>query len=231
LDKAGVDARVGDGNCADADGLMMILHAAGVETELPGYCYSKIVDASDDARKALLARPFFTRDGRRLAELTDKSPVLYPGSFNPAHDGHFHCGDEYTVFQITTNAPHKPPLSLSDMLDRLHWLHGKRDVLFLDQGATYLEKARLFPGCTIIMGTDSLRTLLDPKWGHEIQPMLEEMSNLYVGFLVNPRGEDNVEEILQGVPKEYRYMFSSMPPSPYQDLSSTQIRESRNRGV
>lgn len=238
----GNDARGLDGRFSDEVALEVLLKSAGVELNLPSWQATQIQDVMPEARASFFERPFFRRDGTRLQAPVSQGLTMFPGAFNPPHEGHFYNADESVVFQITANTPrtvpqgvdeasvpHKAPLALGDMLDRLYWLRGKRDSLFLENSGTFLEKARQFPGTLFIIGSDTMSRILDPKWGHEVAPTLQEFHQLGVRFRVSMRNYDNHREILEGarVPERFWPMFQELPPSPYATLSSTKVREAK----
>lgn len=235
---SGRDKRGGDGAYADAVGLEVLLRAAGIRHKMPLSNHTHIIDADEAARQAFFAHPFFTRDGQRHPANHALGRTLFPGAFNPPHKGHFYSAGQDVVFQITANPPkdvashvqHKPSLSLVDMLDRYLHLEGLRDVLFLEEGSTYLEKARLYPGSAFVIGSDVVMRILDPKWGHEVEPMLEEFVSLNTRFEVGQKGDIKVPDVLALVPEPYRRLFSELPASPYPELSSRDIRAPKTPG-
>jgi nicotinic acid mononucleotide adenylyltransferase len=237
LPKEGAQRRYDDGRLADAVGISMLLAAAeGDLVKLQPFSDElNIGNAEHEALKALFVRPLFLRHGERSASPDGQSLTLFPGAFNPAHEGHFasariceqECEDMPVTFQITVNQPHKDPLSVSDILDRLHWLQGKTDVLIMKDGALYIEKARNFPGSSFLIGSDALTRMLDPKWGIPVDTLLTEFSELGTEFKVSMRGKDQYKEILDKMDEEFWHMFQELSPNPYPDISSTQIRATR----
>jgi hypothetical protein len=218
--KGGPTFRQSDGVLADRVGVKLLLVAIGL-TEIGDF---PIEDISGLARSHFFKRPLFTRYGRRF-ETPAGNLTLFPGAFNPPHDGHFGNAGEDVTFQITANPPHKPALTLTDMLGRIRHFRGKRDLLFTEDGALYIEKARRFPNSTFVLGTDALDRMLDPKWGIEVKPLLAEFASLGTKFLVTEchRSDGrNFSEI--PIPAEFKRMFTQLPPTPYADLSSTQKR-------
>lgn len=229
LPKEGEHVRARDGMIADTIGMELILAAARLHSESSEQLYLEATegkclrDITQIARNQFLQRPVFTRYGKRLEAPTGEGLTLYPGNFDPPHDGHFASAGEDVLFQISANPPHKPALSLSDMLGRVRHFLGKRDVLFMDGGALYRDKARRFPNSTFIIGTDALVRMLDPTWGVEPLTLLREFRELGTTFKVGLRNDDQFEDM--PIPHEFRDMFTPMPRTVYKDLSSTKIRE------
>jgi hypothetical protein len=228
LPKEGPYARGRDGNIANTIGMELILAAAGLIDEPTRVAYwtatdgQCLKDISEMAREHFFKRPLFTRYGKR-EEVPKGNLTLFPGNFNPPHDGHFANAGEDAVFQITANPPHKAALTLTEMLERVRHFRGKRDLLFTEGGALYLDKARRFPGSTFILGTDACERMLDPKWGIEVRPLLTEFADLGTKFKVATRGTDEFARLL--IPDAFRWMFTELPKTPFANLSSTQIRE------
>ncbi len=226
--------RMIDGSAhVDGTGVDLLFHA------VLGEPYKLAQDITEEARAHFFGRPLFTRYGQRLKHPTHGDPAqrlaLYPGNFNPPHAGHFAVSSEKTLFQVSAAPPHKPVLSLGDMLQRVCYLRGKRDVMFLPGAPLYIDKARLFPHATFILGADAMDRMLDPKWGMDIVPMLQEFVKLGTFFLVAPRGADTMVSVLSRHKKVVEYLhthqgkgrglFGHMQETQFKDLSSTQIRE------
>jgi ACT domain-containing protein len=101
------------------------------------------------------------------------------------------------------------------------------NVLFTEGDPLYLDKARKFPGRMLVVGADALIRMLDPEWGVEIEPMLEEFSKLQTDFfvfgrLVNGEFIRAVDAIREIKHLEHRRMF--VPMDERWDISSTEIR-------
>jgi hypothetical protein len=187
LDKSvGFDARVSDGHVADSLGLSLLCAVIDPEWD------ASFEDGTEYALERFYERPFFTSTGLRLPSAPD-GVVLYPGSYNPPHPGHFgvasaveRATDLPVVFHVTADGPHKDPLKIQGLLKRARMLRG-HDRLFTRGDALYIDKARRFPGSPIAIGADALMSMLDPKWGPSVLPMLYEMAQLGTRFYVADR--------------------------------------------
>lgn len=190
----GEGARISDGRFADSVGLSMLMQAVDPSWHDPSTA-DDCMDVSTSALERFFERPFFGKNGDRLAVLPEKV-VLYPGSYNPVHPGHLGLakavGDKAlrsVVFHVTTDGPHKSPLGLQDLLKRVRMLRG-HDRFFTRGDALFVDKARRFRGVPIAIGADSLLRMLDPKWGPSVMPMLYEMAQLGSRFYVAARTVD-----------------------------------------
>jgi hypothetical protein len=229
---AGTEARARDGAAADEAALRLLLVATGLEPE------GDHEDVTSLARARFFERPTFDDAGRRFA--TSKPPanaVLFPGAFNPPHEGHFAIArglDENegrrVVFAITTDPPHKPALSVAELLCRAKMLRGWARV-FTQGDPLYLDKARRFPGVPFVVGADALLRMLDARWGVAVDPLLAELRSLGTRFYVVGRLVDGAfvtcEDAMRRVPEAYRDLFVGAEGR--WDASSTAERE-RLRG-
>ncbi len=211
---AGAEDRLRDGASADALVQTLLERAEGEP-------------ATNLSRDLFFARPYFAESGRRSAWTPRPNRVLFPGTFNPPHAGHLEPAEMLrATFHVTADPPHKPRLSVPELVQRAKLLHG-RPRLFTEGDALYLDKARRNPNASFLIGTDALERLLDPKWGPEPIPMLYEIARLGCRFLVIERGESTLAGVLDRarVPNELRYaghLFATVPGR--WDMSSTELR-------
>jgi len=95
--------------------------------------------------------------------------ILFPGAFNPLHWGHERMAElaaaRYhapVTFELSMLNVDKPPLDFMDLADRLKQLTGKK--VLVSRAATFVEKARLAPGCVFVVGIDTLRRIAEPRY-------------------------------------------------------------------
>ncbi len=235
----GVEARANDGVIADAAAATLLLAAAGVGDT------TRHEDVTGQARERFFARPYFDETGHRfpLGSASVASPlpsrcVLFPGAFNPPHEGHFAIArqldrqrGERAVFAITTDPPHKPALTVGELLQRAKLLAG-HPRLFTQGDPLYLDKARRFPGLPFVIGADALIRMLDPKWGVSPEALLAELRATGTRFYVVGRIVDGVfvscEDALLHVPEAHRDLFVGAEGR--WDTSSTALREANLSG-
>lgn len=174
-------------------------------------------------------------------DLTRPCGIL-AGSFNPFHSGHRgmlevagHLLGVPVVLELTLVNADKPPLDYCSLSDRLATIPEDLPVI-LTRAATFVEKARLFPGATFIVGVDTLMRIVDPRfYGGEETAMLnalEELAAHDCRFIAFGRqiGDRFVTADQITLPPILRERCQSVPEHLFrQDISSTAIRQSRGQ--
>jgi Cytidylyltransferase-like len=170
--------------------------------------------------------------------------VLLPGSFNPVHEGHVSLArvaeemrQRPLAFEISVTNVDKPPLTGETVRRRVAQFAWKSPVE-LTRAPTFLEKSRLFPGTTFVIGADTAeRLFLSKYYGDDEDRMdlaLEEIANSGASFLVACRIDASgrvctLTDI--AVPRRYADLFIEIPKQRFRsDMSSTEIR-ARGRAV
>jgi hypothetical protein len=164
--------------------------------------------------------------------------VLFPGSFNPMHEGHVllaraaeELRQQPLAFEISVTNVDKPPLAGETVRHRLAQFAWKSPVE-LTRAPTFVEKSRLFRGTTFVIGADTAERLVAPKYyGDDEDQMhlaLEEIANSGGSFLVAVRidaaGRIRALNDIQ-VPRRYADLFTEIPEHRFRfDSSSSEIR-------
>jgi hypothetical protein len=164
--------------------------------------------------------------------------VLFPGSFNPMHEGHVllarvaeELRQQSLAFEISVTNVDKPPLAGETVRHRLAQFAWKSPVE-LTRAPTFLEKSRLFPGATFVIGADTAERLVAPKYYGDdelrMHTALEEIANSGSSFLVAVRidaaGRVRVLNDIP-VPRRYADLFTEIPEHRFRrDTSSSEIR-------
>ena len=182
-------------------------------------------------------------DGEVRAAAAPPRAVL-PGSFNPLHEGHLElarvAGAALGVpvaFELSVVNADKPALSAREVrrrLGRFAW-HGTVEVT---RAPMFREKARLLPGCAFVVGADTARRLVDPRYYRggpaEMTAALDEIVRGGGRFLVAGRVEPDGRFLTLGdvaVPAALASGFTAIPESRFRrDLASSALRAGGSRG-
>lgn len=232
-DRVGTRERKEDDEAAQGTAMAMLATALGqtvAEDIQP-------VDGQAMSRKLWFERPVH-RHGEHfplnyVAE-DSKQLLFIPGAFNPIHEGHENlimaaskASGLQPILSITANPPHKPHLTVPQMIAKVRALKGH--TVYFNQDPLFIDQARRFPGCSFAIGADAMDCMLDPKWC-PVEPMLAEFVKLGTKFYVSSRlvGDrymdvDAVCAKHGGIDLGYNiFRHVSVPRL---DISSTQLRE------
>ncbi len=164
-------------------------------------------------------------------------PVLFPGSFNPMHHGH---REMIAVAQDLLGAPvvcelsienvDKPPLDLLDIESRLAGMHGA--AVLVSTAPTFVEKARVAPGATFVVGIDTVVRIGDSRY-YGGDPTARDRAIAAIAsrgcrFLVFSREVEGALLTLQvaELPDALRALSQGVPPDRFlRDISSSGIRQ------
>jgi hypothetical protein len=203
--------------------------------------YAETAVAAGDAIDRLLAgehdRVTVQPDGKMMLSAPQPS-VLFPGSFNPIHEGHVllarvaeELRQQPLAFEISVTNVDKPPLAGETVRHRLGQFAWKSPVE-LTRAPTFVEKSRLFPGTTFVVGVDTAERLFGPKYYGDdegrMHAALEEIANARGSFLVAVRVDAAgrlraLSDI--PVPRRYADLFTEIPEHRFRsDTSSSEIR-------
>ncbi|MCE9545357.1 MAG: hypothetical protein K8T25_07560 [Planctomycetia bacterium] len=163
--------------------------------------------------------------------------ALLPGAFNPRHDAHremARMGSELlggpVAFELSLENVDKPLVDYCDLAQRVSQF-GPEETLWLTRAPTFVEKAKLFPGVTFIVGADTIRRIAEPKYyGDSIAARdgaIEQLVAARSRFLVFGRTEAGELCTLEqlNLPPALRGVCRAVPIEQFRmDISSTDIR-------
>jgi nicotinic acid mononucleotide adenylyltransferase len=227
--ESGRAARASDGDKADHLAFVALLDAVELPSEaasssVPGFTST---NADTLALERFHTHPLFRADGTRQG-VPQEVELAFPGTFDPPHEGHHGMAATVAavtgnkpVFWITAEPPHKAAVPLPELLRRARLLRG-HDALFTRGEPLYLDKARRYPGCGFVIGTDSLARMLDPKWGPAVDRLVDEFRILGTRFYVTSRVVDGKLVTLGDVPDAPRDLCIEVAGR--WDVSSTELR-------
>ena len=164
--------------------------------------------------------------------------LLLPGSFNPVHAGHTllariaeELRQQSIVFEISVTNVDKAQLAGETVRRRLAQFAWKSPVE-LTRAPTFVEKSRLFPRTTFVIGADTAERVVAPTYYGDdevrMHAALEEIASSGSGFLVAVRRDaaGRVRALSDiPVPRRYADLFSAIPEHRFRlDASSSEIR-------
>lgn len=211
---------------------------------------SKNVDSIRDAYLALREDPMDSFLVRNMAlhsfkHITYQNLHVYPGSFNPLHQGHLAIFESihddahsWSCFEISIYPFGKPEISFDDLLERLEQFNGVGPVV-VTSSARFLDKAGIlrfankkeYSGMampyvvTFHLGVDTAERLLKDVGVTGVQ-------GIYAKFVVYDRKVGDTVRTLDdlGV-KTSNVRRGELKDREHMALSSTKIRESVGGGV
>jgi hypothetical protein len=168
--------------------------------------------------------------------------VVLSGSFHPLHEGHLRLAhaaaawlQKPVAFELATVNVDKPPLPPDVVLERLAQFAGRWPV-FATRAPTFVEKARLFPGATFVMGYDTAARIVQPRYYHDsVEQMigaLAEIRRRRCRFLIAGRVDatGQYQDATQlSIPADFDDLFAPLPDFRL-DISSTELRAQGARG-
>jgi hypothetical protein len=192
--------------------------------------------------------PYFSIDdnGRILTHTHDtRPPMLLSGSFNPLHQGHLalahtvqNMSGRPIAFEISATNVDKPSLSQTELLARMGQFAGRYQI-FAGTAPTFVEKARLFPQTTFVVGYDTARRILDPHYYNDdpvrLHAALSDIQAQGCAFLVAGRIDRENGRFQRlydlNIPPPFGGLFQAVPEEHFRsDISSTELRQAGHKG-
>ncbi len=167
--------------------------------------------------------------------------AILSGSFNPLHSGHQNLANAAekilntpVAFELAVANADKPSLPLSDTLNRLSQFAGQHAIL-ASSAPTFVEKARLYPGATFVVGFDTAERILQTRFYNDSEAernsALATIQQQGCSFLVAGRLDksgDFREANTLVVPPTFIPLFQPILGEQFRrDISSTELRQER----
>ena len=163
--------------------------------------------------------------------------VLFPGAFNPLHDGHRamarhaeHLLDAPVAYEICIANVDKPRLNYVALRSRIDQFDATVPV-WITNTPTFVEKARAFPGVTFVVGADTITRIAQPKYyggrASRRDAAVRELAELGCRFLVFGRKVGDRFSAVDDIklPSALRALCTAVEEADFRaDVSSTQIR-------
>jgi len=215
---------------------------AAVELQLPEWVSVDSTEWGLDDPLDLLLRGIVElvevdKDGSVSVDVSRRDRLLYPGSFNPLHEGHCQLAtaaerlsSRKVALEISVHNVDKPPLEQRELERRLEQARGLFPVC-LTREPTFYGKARHFLSPHFVIGYDTAVRLLDEKYYRDgatgMECALGELLNRACRFWVAGRQVEGAFRTLDdvGIPAALRDLFVAIDEEQFRlDISSTDIR-------
>jgi hypothetical protein len=169
--------------------------------------------------------------------------AILPGAFNPPHVGHQRLAQlsqqrlgQPVAYELSITNVDKPPLDYLEIASRIQSLQtmDEHASVVLSDAPTFRQKAALFPGCTFVVGADTLVRIADPRY-YDGQPQrcesaIAEIADRGCRFLVFGRLFDDHFRVLSDltIPESLRALCDEVPAAEFrEDISSTELRNEK----
>ena len=175
----------------------------------------------------------------------DAPRIVFPGAFNPPHAGHRRMAEiaaakigQPVTFELSITNVDKLPLDYISMHQRIEGFQGwdNQAELILTDAPTFQAKSILFPGCTFVVGADTIVRIADPTYyaGNVAarDAAIRTIADLKCRFLVFGRHQQDKFLTLaeMQLPGSLQALCEQVSQSEFcSEISSTSLRQRRGR--
>jgi nicotinic acid mononucleotide adenylyltransferase len=162
--------------------------------------------------------------------------LIFPGSFNPLHDGHLRMRElaekktgMRATFEICARNADKPPLTFHEIKRTLDQFT-ENDSWVMTSAGRFSEKAEMFPNSVFIIGADTLMRVFDEKFYSNKKDMIDHIDRFNdhnINFLVFGRKVNNKFISLRDIiiPSNIKSRCTGFEEGSFRDdISSTELR-------
>jgi len=199
--------------------------------------------AEPDWRDLLLGRIDATcAGGPPPVEKHHTSGAVFPGAFDPLHEGHRRMAEvaaewlgTAVEFELSIENVDKPPLDYTEIARRRSQF-SPTQPLWLTRAATFFDKSQIFPGASFLVGADTIVRVADARYygGDEAacRNAIESIAQRACRFLVFGRFFNGTFQSLKDLdlPSNLQAICQEIPEHKCRiDVSSTEIRQGKTR--